>query len=26
VAKQMAHAYSLNVNYAWQQAISQGTG
>ena len=26
VVKQMAHGYSLNVSYAWQQAISQATG
>ena len=26
VTKQMAHGYSLNANYAWQQAISEATG
>jgi len=26
VAKQMANGYSLNANYAWQQAISEATG
>ena len=24
--KQMAHGYTLNANYAWQQAISESTG
>lgn len=24
-AKQMSHGYSINVNYAWQQAISEAT-
>ncbi len=26
LAKQMAHGYSLNANYAWQQAISEAPG
>ncbi len=26
MTKQLSHGYSLNVNYAWQQAISDATG